>query len=1018
MFDTSYRTTEKLNLNSWVGIYRRTLKEGEPYQQLSYSFLYPIRDLHDDFPVSRFSLFLYVIDVVLLFKHKYQELVSTTHRGWRSRIPIVLGAWALGAFTVVLFLASFSAWVVVFGWIGIIFLVPVSFAVLYLTQLAMERGMIGDYSEAPVLLPWLTLVWAKRVIAWRVRAPELLIEQLPTAMLASPKPPAKTPTQGPHARGSTLQRDLREDRLRLPSRPQVAIPRNPKFTARSRLMSWPAAIVSCVVVLLLLSPLVLRASQLSVFAVRVFDLTRQTSNCERQVPAFKAEISMMTTREAERPELERLHDRLSGEREQIDSLVATADTLNGDSPTTLGDGYLRRAVIRLTSAKEQIRTLDSRVSEWIAQDDNTKEWDALGSSLTDLRNTIASFREPALAASVAEVEPILQGDEHLRSQLENLRTTATSFHDRLLRGGKQPNVGPILEAIESLNKTLDERRPRLLAYLSSAQLRQAASKFLNEVPALLADIRVAGHVEPETASLEALRKELQATNAQEDRLEDLRRNGQWIRDQSISVPTRSEIERATGKLEDASNSLSERGALLERKVRSAEFRAALPKFVATTDKLTSDLRHMKSTTFQSPDQALTAIDELRNRVDEVLRQGSSLKSQVEDTTQSETLDTQVLKLNEDLKDLDAETANWSAQLDAEQKHQAITAIRGRIQEVLANAAESPAEANSVIKEIDSIQEEWERLGRPAELSAEMQRARLRRQEVERKLYKWQRESGPPQRARTGVQFGKDSLLEARCATLVQDYKLDGGQMKDVDTFLSEDAPALRTAMTRVASGPRVLDLLVTYGRAAQRLSHLRQIESSMPSLKETVSSFLTQSHDIIGNSQLSEKCRDTLAPLVVSAASIDERLTAIEQLSQQLETTNFEQRLLKDESEAKQMAWSWAILVFATSVLAAAAFGFFILFSRHCDKKGLAELKTRQTFDELLRFVVSNGFSRTVNVKAIAHLQAKMKSSPEALRMLSDAAQAREKRGPGVLNGDVATQLRELARGMDNILNR
>jgi hypothetical protein len=108
----------------------------------------------------------------------------------------------------------------------------------------------------------------------------------------------------------------------------------------------------------------------------------------------------------------------------------------------------------------------------------------------------------------------------------------------------------------------------------------------------------------------------------------------------------------------------------------------------------------------------------------------------------------------------------------------------------------------------------------------------------------------------------------------------------------------------------------------------------------------------------------------------------------------------------------------AVFILGGLAFCFFILFSRYCDKKGLAELKTRLTFDELLTFVVSNGFSRAVNVKAIAYLQAKMPTSSDALRMLSDAAQAREKRGPGVLNGDVATQLRELARGLDNVLNR
>jgi hypothetical protein len=95
-----------------------------------------------------------------------------------------------------------------------------------------------------------------------------------------------------------------------------------------------------------------------------------------------------------------------------------------------------------------------------------------------------------------------------------------------------------------------------------------------------------------------------------------------------------------------------------------------------------------------------------------------------------------------------------------------------------------------------------------------------------------------------------------------------------------------------------------------------------------------------------------------------------------------------------------------------------IIIRRYGDKAGERKLrKITDDFDSLLNFVRRNRYSLGVNVHAVAYLSKTAPISYDSLRRVSDAAEGRLRK-PGEVNERIGYLLRDVAKGIDNILNR
>lgn len=1009
IFGTVYQTREKRAINSWVSIHNGILGEGGSYQQLSYKCLYPIRDNHPRFPISRFSLSLYVIDVVLLFRRKYLELISTTHANWGPRTAIWLAFRTRQVLGVALLLLVVLLGPAVFGWAVLLTLLGfVCLGMCLATQWYIRKGVVGTWSEAPVAMPYFILRLAKRLFIAIIRSPDMLIELVPLEMSVPPGHVATSGAVGSDNIDLRAQRHLAKDKSPGKPGPTTLTSTKPSPAVRGRRIAfwitWAIAVSALYFPIRYISKVVIES-------VNVFDLVRKTSTHEKQSVDLNIEATREIANGAQKPELENLHNRLTSENEQIDELLA--DALRTEAPAVLARRYLQPTMSQLTSLKERVNSLESRISESLVQEDNSAAWNELNESVESLRDTIVSLQQPRPAASTNEMESFLRVDESLRSQLQNLRANAESFTNRLLRGGRKADLIPVREALNSLDKLETDYHSQLVAYERVAQVREAASEFLNKIPALLGEVRDNERTSPENLNLRMLRTYINSATQLQNRLEESLDEGRRLQDGSLSPITRIAVGQATKRLEVAHASFSERILSLQRKLTSAELQDEIPILVRTIDGLVSDVKLLRTTAYKDPKDALSVISQLRRHLDEANNRADAIRVQAEDPSQSETVDRATSKLQQAFIDLQAIERKWSVRQDAKEKREALIALQGHMKEIL--DTKSTEDPESRIREINWVQEAFDQLGHPAELSVQMKKIQRVREALARNL--------PPQGSGLplpNTPSKRDALVEARCENLTQNYDIDDQQAKDLHAFLAQDAAGFVDEMARIMSGPRVRDLFLTYRRADQHLLRFRQIAAPLPSLKGAVSSFLAGASDISDNNHISDKCRTTLLPLIGSAKEIDRDIQTAEGLGRRIQDADFEQRLIGDKSQARKMAQSLATKVSTVSALLFLASLVGIGWGKYREKKGFVELKKLHTFDQMLEFVVTNEFPRDVNLKALAYLELEVKTrrSPNDLKALTDSAKDREKRGVGVLNDDVATRLRELARGLDNVLNR
>jgi len=1019
-FDTCYQTDEKVNFNSWISIYRKTLKQGEPYQHLSYSYLYPIRDAHDQFPVDRFSLFLFVAEVVLVFEQKYHELVHATHATKISRLPLALASATCQLFTLMVPVGILLLWYKMFGWsiVGVVLLGMGALAVVFLMSWAQERGMIGERRELKALPFWAALVWTKRALTKRIVVPEPAIDQLPTSIL--------TPT--PHAFVALHQ--ISSESKRRPLNETEAVPSSPaapteavhqrKFSVPARSLAWIAGLVLSTAGLVEAFPWMASTSQAFVHHASVLELRVKASLSRRDVPRLAGQTSSMLSRQAGTRELDSIHARLTAKIQELEGLLATANALNEGLPGRVPDVGLAKTITSLSAAREEASAIDGRVSVLLGQENNAAEWDSLNKSIEEFRAKVAGFSQPLPDTPISTIEVLLKEHADTRTGLQALRAEALTFQNLLLPGGRRPETETGLGKLEVLKKTLDVREILLLSTLSSARLRAAVSEFSNGVPVLVIDIQTAVRAKI-PASLPALRAETKSASELSARLSQHLEKGRSLLEQQLVETTKDEIRRGLLKLEAVRGVQDEHSVNLERQLALAEVDASLHAIAATTDKLTSDLQELMHTKFASPEAALSDFRQIREQFQSALREAVSIKQQATIQDQSDTVTTQIGRLTDGISVVAAETSKWNARLDVEKRNQAIGDLRARVQLVLTQSKGSSVGFNDLVREISAIETAWDNLNRPVELKIEIDQARNLRRQVESKMRSAQRQALPavaaaPRRTNSAAV----SLLEDRCSSVAQYYTPEASRTEDVDVFLAHDAAALRNDMSTLARGPQILSHISgSYRSAKLRLTRFHEIDSSLPALKQITSGFITPARDILADSRTSATCREKLANIIRSAEGADSKIRAIEELGQQMTAMDFGPMLLKTESEARQQANALGANVLIGIVLAVVIVMCLIVYSRISDRRGLRELKRHQySFDDLLAFSVSNTYSRAVNFRTIAFLQARITHNPETLRKLSDAAQEREKRGPGVLHGDVATRLREIATGLDNILNR
>ena len=93
------------------------------------------------------------------------------------------------------------------------------------------------------------------------------------------------------------------------------------------------------------------------------------------------------------------------------------------------------------------------------------------------------------------------------------------------------------------------------------------------------------------------------------------------------------------------------------------------------------------------------------------------------------------------------------------------------------------------------------------------------------------------------------------------------------------------------------------------------------------------------------------------------------------------------------------------------------------NQKGFRQVEAvKGDFDQLLKFITTNGFTLTVNERAIVFLRNMVYADPDSLNVdlfkkVSDAAEQRLGKA-GYLNESIGRLLKDIAEGIDNILNR
>jgi hypothetical protein len=137
-----------------------------------------------------------------------------------------------------------------------------------------------------------------------------------------------------------------------------------------------------------------------------------------------------------------------------------------------------------------------------------------------------------------------------------------------------------------------------------------------------------------------------------------------------------------------------------------------------------------------------------------------------------------------------------------------------------------------------------------------------------------------------------------------------------------------------------------------------------------------------------------------------------------LHLDQFQRELSRAREEAErrpERRLKWVVLSFVVFVSVAFWWSVRRLYG---DPRGLRELAEQrrhldgaQLFEELLKFIVYNSYSLKVNLFALGYLQPIVPKTYEGMVKVSDAANERRSRGPGMIHEEVGRRLHQIAKG-------
>jgi hypothetical protein len=164
-FNTSFVVNGR-RVNRWKWIHYKLEQEAPAYQHIAYAHLYPIKLAQRKFPITRLSLFFYVIDACFCFQSAYDRLIKNTHPQPRRRFVLKAGEVVEDIISLLIIaLPFYLLWEPVASWRD---LVEYAFRATALASIGLVGGFIVQKAgwmhigDAHHVFTWLALRMVKR----------------------------------------------------------------------------------------------------------------------------------------------------------------------------------------------------------------------------------------------------------------------------------------------------------------------------------------------------------------------------------------------------------------------------------------------------------------------------------------------------------------------------------------------------------------------------------------------------------------------------------------------------------------------------------------------------------------------------------------------------------------------------------------------------------------------------------------------------------------------------------------
>jgi hypothetical protein len=207
----------------------------------------------------------------------------------------------------------------------------------------------------------------------------------------------------------------------------------------------------------------------------------------------------------------------------------------------------------------------------------------------------------------------------------------------------------------------------------------------------------------------------------------------------------------------------------------------------------------------------------------------------------------------------------------------------------------------------------------------------------------------------------------------------------------------------------------------QYLTSVQSIDSDLPLMQRQLADYEAEISAHLNNLKEANQVNAETKQLEDRTLEIKSNRKHLEQyveLRPKLKIEELQKALsIRQQENNKLLSKQWDRLLYVLMFSPIVLMGLIII-RRYGDKAGERKLrKINENFDGLLNFVMKNRYSLAVNVHAVAYLSKTSPISYDSLRKISDAAEVRLRK-PGEVNERIGYLLRDVAKGIDNILNR